>query len=83
MTLNLLNRKIRVKLLDDMVNPLDITLEALQNIQDAIDETKVRKNITTEKEKIQDYDKIIKHLEDSISDMLNAVVIFHKYEKAL
>lgn len=66
-----------------MVNPLDITLEALQNIQDAIDETKVRKNITTEKEKIQDYDKIIKHLEDSISDMLNAVVIFHKYEKAL
>jgi pyruvate-formate lyase len=66
-----------------MVNPLDITLEALQNVQDAINEIKVRKNITTEKEKIQDYDKIIKHLEDSISDMLNAVVIFHKYEKAL
>jgi pyruvate-formate lyase len=66
-----------------MVNPLDIPLEALQNVQDAINEIKVRKNITTEKEKIQDYDKIIKHLEDSISDMLNAVVIFHKYEKAL
>lgn len=66
-----------------MVNPLDVTLEALQNVQDAINEIKVRKNITTEKEKIQDYDKIIRHLEDSILDMLNAVVIFHKYEKAL
>ena len=66
-----------------MVNPLDMTLEALQYAQDAINEIKVRKNITTEKEKIQDYDKIIKHLEDSISDMLKAVVIFRKYEKAL
>jgi hypothetical protein len=66
-----------------MVNPLDTTLEALQNIQDSIDEIKVRKNITSEKETLQDYDKIIKHLEDSISDMINAVVIFQKYEKAL
>ncbi len=66
-----------------MVNPLDMTLEALQNAQDAIDEIKVRKNITSEKQKIQDYDKIIKHLEDSISNMISAVVIFQKYEKAL
>ena len=66
-----------------MVNPLDMTLEALQNIQDAIDEIKVRKNITSEKQTLQDYDKIIKHLEDSISDMINAVVIFQKYDKAL
>lgn len=66
-----------------MVNPLDTTLEALQNAQDAIDEIKVRKNITSEKQMLQDYDKIIKHLEDSISDMINAVVIFQKYEKAL
>jgi len=66
-----------------MVKPLDATLEALQNIQDAIDEIKVRKNITSEKQTLQDYDKIIKHLEDSISDMINAVVIFQKYEKAL
>jgi pyruvate-formate lyase len=66
-----------------MVNPLDTTLEALQNIQDSIDEIKVRKNITSEKQTLQDYDKIIKHLEDSISNMINAVVIFHKYEKAL
>ena len=66
-----------------MVNPLDMTLEALQNIQDAIDEIKVRKNITPEKQTLQDYDKIIKHLEESMSEMINAVVIFQKFEKAL
>jgi len=66
-----------------MVNPLDTTLEALQNIQDAIDEIKVRKNITLEKQTLQDYDDIIKHLEESASSMINAVVIFQKYEKAL
>ena len=66
-----------------MVNPLDATLEALQYTQDAIDEIKVRKNITSEKQTLQDYDKIIKHLEDSVSDMINAVVIFQKYEKTL
>jgi len=66
-----------------MVNPLDATLEALQNIQDAIDEIKVRKNITSEKQTLSDYDLIIKHLEDSMTDMINAVVIFQKHEKAL
>jgi hypothetical protein len=66
-----------------MVNPLDTTLEALQNIQDTIDEIKVRKNITSEKQTLQDYDDIIKHLEESASNMINAVVIFQKYEKAL
>ena len=59
-----------------MVNPLDTTLEALQNIQDSIDEIKVRKNITSEKQTLQDYDKIIKHLEDSILDMINAVLTY-------
>ena len=48
-----------------MVNPLDVTLEALQNVQNAIDEIKVRKNIISEKETLQDYDKMIKHLEES------------------
>jgi hypothetical protein len=66
-----------------MVNPLDTTLEALQNIQDTIDEIKVRKNITSEKQMLQDYDDIIKHLEESASNMINAVVIFQKHEKAL
>lgn len=66
----------------DIVNPLDSTLEALQNIQDAVDELKVRKKITTEEEKLQDYDKIIKHLEESASILINAVVIFQKHEKS-
>ena len=66
-----------------MVNPLDTTLEALQNVQDTIDEIKVRKNITSEKQVLQDYDNIIEHLENSISDMINAVVIFQKHEQAL
>lgn len=66
-----------------MVNPLDITLEALKNIQDAIDEIKVRKNITSEKETSQDYDKIIEYLEDSASNLINAVVLFQKREKSL
>lgn len=66
-----------------MVNPLDYTLEALQNIQDAVNEIKVRKNITPEKEKLEDYDKIIKHLEDSLEDIIDAIVVFQKFETAL
>lgn len=66
-----------------MTNPLDYTLKALENIQDAIDEIKVRKNITSERELLQDYDKIIIHLEDSASKLINAVVIFQKHEKSL
>ncbi len=66
-----------------MVNPPDATLEALQNIQDAIDEIKTRKNITTEKQMLSDYDNIIKHLENSVSDMINAVVIFQGGMKRL
>ena len=66
-----------------MVNPLDATLEAMHNIQDAIDEIKVRKNIASEKQMLSDYDNIIKHLESSMTDMISAVVIFQKYEKAL
>jgi hypothetical protein len=66
-----------------VTNPLDAALEALKNVQDAVDEIKVRKNITSEKEKLQDYDKIIQYLENSASNLLNAVVIFQKHEKAL
>ncbi|MCH8975724.1 MAG: hypothetical protein IH791_04150 [Thaumarchaeota archaeon] len=66
-----------------MTNPLDETLEALQKIQDAIDTLKIRKNVTPEKQILQDYDKIISYLEDSASKLVNAVVIFQKYERAL
>ena len=66
-----------------MTNPLDETLEALQKIQDAIDALKIRKNVTPEKQILQDYDKIISYLEDSASKLVNAIVIFQKYERAL
>ncbi|MDE1829649.1 MAG: hypothetical protein KGI25_04940 [Thaumarchaeota archaeon] len=66
-----------------MTNPLDDTLEALQNIQDAIDTIKTRKTITSEKQTLQDYDKIISHLEEGAARLLNAVVLFQKYEKPL
>ena len=66
-----------------MTNPLDETLKALQKIQDAIYTLKIRKNVTPEKQILQDYDKIISYLEDSASKLVNAVVIFQKYERAL
>jgi len=66
-----------------VTNPLDETLKALQKIQDAIYTLKIRKNVTPEKQILQDYDKIISYLEDSASKLVNAVVIFQKYERAL
>ena len=66
-----------------MANPLDETLAALQKIQDAIDTVKTRKTVTSEKQTLQDYDKIISYLEDSASSLVNAVVIFLKHEKPL
>ncbi|QLH08588.1 hypothetical protein [Candidatus Nitrosotenuis sp. DW1] len=66
-----------------MTNPLDDTLEALQNIQDAINAIKTRKIVITEKQTLYDYDKIISYLEDGATDLLNAVVIFQKHEKPL
>jgi len=65
-----------------MTNPLDYTLSALGNIQDAIDEIKVRKSITTNQGQLQDYDKIITQLEDSASKLINVVVAFQKFEKS-
>lgn len=66
-----------------MTSPLDETLSALQKIQDAIDTVKTRKTVTSEKQTLQDYDKIISYLEDSASSLVNAVVIFLKHEKPL
>ena len=66
-----------------MTNLLDKTPEALQNIQDVIDTVKTKKIVTSEKQILQDYDKIISYLEDSASNLVNAVVIFQKHERAL
>ena len=72
-----------LKIITRVTSPLDDTLEALQNIQDAIDTIKTRKTITSEKQTLQDYDKIISHLEEGAASLLNAVVLFQKYEKPL
>ena len=66
-----------------MTNPLDDTLEALHNIQDTINTLETRKTVTSEKQTLQDYDKILSYLEDASSSLINAVVIFRKHEKAL
>ena len=66
-----------------MTNPLTDTLEALQKIQDAIETIKTRKTIESNTSTISDYEKIISYLEDSASDLINAVVIFQKHEKVL
>ena len=46
----------------------------------AIDAIKTRKTITSEKQVLQDYDKIALHLEESASGLINAVVILQKHE---
>ena len=66
-----------------VINPLDKTLEALQNIQDAIDTVKTRKTVISENLVLQDYDKIISYLEDAGSNLVNAIVIFQKHERPL
>ena len=66
-----------------MINPLDKTLEALHNIQDAIDTIKTRRTVISENQVLQDYDKIISYLEDAGSNLVNAVVIFQKHERPL
>ncbi len=75
--------KMHLTIITRVTNPLDDTLEALQNIQDAIDTIKTRKTVTSEKQTLQDYDKIISYLEDGAASLLNAVVLFQNYEKPL
>ena len=66
-----------------MTDPLDKTLEALQNIQDASDTIKTRKTVISEKQTLQNYDKIMSYLEEAGSNLINAIVLFHKYESSL
>lgn len=66
-----------------MTNLLDETLDALWRIQNIVDTVKTRKTITTEKQVLQDYDRIISYLENAGSDLINAVVLFQKHEGPL
>jgi hypothetical protein len=62
---------------------LDKTLEAFQNVEDAIVDIKTQRNVMTDKTKIADYDKILIQLEKASEDLINAIVIFQKHEGSL
>lgn len=66
-----------------MTKPLDKTLEAFQNVEDAIVDIKTQRNVITDETTIADYDKILIQLEKASEDLINAIVIFQKYEKSL
>lgn len=66
-----------------VTKPLDKTLEAFQNIEDAIADIKTQRNVMTNKSMIADYDKILAHLEKASDNLINAIVIFQRYEKSL
>ena len=66
-----------------MARSLDKTLEAFQDIETVIEDIKTKRNIMTDKTMIEDYDKILVQLEKAVDNLLNAVVIFQKYEGTL
>lgn len=66
-----------------MTKPLDKALEAFQIVEDAIIDIKVQKNVMTDKTMIADYDKILIQLEKASEDLINAIVIFQRYEGSL
>ncbi|WP_148550771.1 hypothetical protein [Candidatus Nitrosotenuis cloacae] len=66
-----------------MAKPLDNTLEAFQNIEDAISDIRSQKNVMTNPAMISDYDKILAYLEKASDDLINAIVIFRRHEGSL
>ena len=66
-----------------MTKPLDNTLEAFQNIEDAITDIKTQRSVMTNVMTIADYDKILVQLDKASKNLINAIVIFQKYEKSL
>jgi len=66
-----------------VIKPLDKTLEAFQNIEDAIADIKTQRNVMIDEITIVDYDKILISLEKASENLVNAIVIFQRYEKSL
>ena len=66
-----------------MKKPLDKTLEAFQNVEDAIVDIKTQRNVMTDEIMIADYDKILVQLEKASENLINAIVVFQKYQKSL
>lgn len=65
-----------------MTKAFDKTLDAIDDLEDAITQTRTQK-LTADSKKIQDLDKIISILEKAQNIIIEAVVIFQKHEKAL
>ena len=65
------------------LKPIDKTLEAFQNVEDAIIDIKTQRNVMTDKIMIADYGKILVQLEKASENLINAIVIFHRYEGSL
>lgn len=66
-----------------MTKSLDKILEAFENVEDAIIDIKTQQSVMTNKTIIADYNKILVHLEKVSKNLLNAIVIFQRYEKSL
>lgn len=66
-----------------VVKPLDMTLEAFQNVENAIIDIKTQRNVMTDKIMIADYNKILIQLEKASESLINAIVIFQRYEGSL
>lgn len=65
-----------------MTKAFDKTLDAIDNLEEAITEARTQKLVADPK-KVQDLDKIISILEKAQNVIIDAVVIFEKHEKAL
>jgi hypothetical protein len=62
---------------------LDKTLEAFQNVEDAIVNIKTQRNVMKDKAKIADYDKILVRLENASDELIGAIALFQKHEGSL
>ena len=65
-----------------MTKSFDKTLDAIDDLEEAITEARTQK-LTADPKKIQDLNKIISILEKAQNVIIEAVVIFEKHEKAL
>lgn len=65
-----------------MTKAFDKTLEAIDNLDEAITEARTQK-LVADPNKVQDLDKIISILEKAQNIIIDAVVVFEKHEKAL
>ena len=66
-----------------MTKSFNNTLEALHNIETVIEDIKTKRNIMTDKDMIENYDKILGQLEKASDNLLNVIVLFQKYEGSL